>query len=372
MSKLFVLSALLMLTCARADLFDKITAGIDKIISNINKEIVAIKQPMLETAVTVANSQCTLVKKIFGLNYDQLNNTDNEPDLNQLSLNYVTPEVNLTININQVARLLPKSPTFNYEHFVIYVHGFTDDPSKQSFQNISTGFIKRGFYNILALDGSSLIKWLYLRSSTYVRFIGEKLGSILADLVAGGLPPQNIHVIGHSLGAHISGFTGKQFTVLTGEKVGRITGLDPAGPCFAQLDSSLRINSTDADFVDAIHTNGGVAGMKDRVGQVDFYPNAGEQQPECLIDTCSHSRAWLYFGASLLDELSFPAIACDSWKDFKNDNCDHTSVSYMGIAAQPGTEGAYYLQTTGEWPFSKGIEGITYVKNEGIIKGILP
>ncbi|KAL4706157.1 hypothetical protein ACJJTC_013622 [Scirpophaga incertulas] len=344
-----------------------------KVGNEVTKDIVAVKKPVLETVVTVGNSQCDAVKKLFGLQYEQMNSKDREPDLEKLSLKYVTPSLNVSIKINDVARLLPKSPTFNEEQFVIFIHGFTDDPTQSSFANINSGFMSRGVYNILALDGSPLIRWLYLRSTTYVRFMGEKLGSILAQLVNDGLPPSNIHIIGHSLGAHISGFTGKRFTALTGEKVGRITGLDPAGPCFAQLDSSLRINSTDAVFVDAIHTNGGVAGMKEAVGQVDYYPNEGEQQPGCLLDTCSHARAWLYFGASLLDDTIFPAVSCSSWSMFKKGKCNSKDVSYMGIAARPGTKGTYYLQTTADWPYGRGMDGIVYENNEGFVSGhVLP
>lgn len=36
---------------------------------------------------------------------------------------------------------------------------------------------------MLALDASILFKWLYLRASTYVRYIGETLGGVLAAMV---------------------------------------------------------------------------------------------------------------------------------------------------------------------------------------------
>lgn len=36
--------------------------------------------------------------------------------------------------------------------------------------------------------------------------------------------------------------------------VERITGLDPASPCFKNLDRSLKLDDGDAKFVDIIHT----------------------------------------------------------------------------------------------------------------------
>lgn len=41
------------------------------------------------------------------------------------------------------------------------------------------------------------------------------------------MDPKNVHIIGHSLGAHTAGYAG---TLVQG--LGRITGLDPAEPYF--------------------------------------------------------------------------------------------------------------------------------------------
>ncbi|RVE53468.1 hypothetical protein evm_001838 [Chilo suppressalis] len=358
---LVFLSMALAAEAVPANFFETIGGG-------IAKEAIAVKQPVLETVVDITFKKCETVKKLFGLQYTQMEKSGKEPDLNELTLKYVTQSLNISLNINSAVGLLPKSKHFNRERFVIYVHGFADNPNKRSFGTVSKGFLRRHMYNLLALDGSSLIRWFYLRSTTYVRFMGEKLGSILADLVNEGLPASSIHIVGHSLGAHISGFTGKQFQKLTGQRVGRITGLDPAGPCFSNLEPELKLSAEDADFVDVIHTNGGVAGLKEPVGHVDYYPNGGEQQPSCLIDTCSHSRAWELMAESLHDQGAFPAVRCNSWEDFKKGNCDETS--YMGIASQPGTKGKFYLQTADSSPFGLGANGTQYVNNEGIIKNI--
>lgn len=80
------------------------------------------------------------------------------------------------------------------------------------------------------------------------------------------MDPKNIHIVGHSLGAHMAGFCGKTFQELTGKKIGHITGLDPAGPCFFQEKTDLKLKESDAEFVDVIHTDSGVLGLVDPLG----------------------------------------------------------------------------------------------------------
>lgn len=64
-----------------------------------------------------------------------------------------------------------------------------------------------------------------------------------------------IHFIGHSLGAHVSGQAARKLKNKKSITVNRITGLDPAYPCFVNDSSSLKLRKSDATFVDIIHTN---------------------------------------------------------------------------------------------------------------------
>lgn len=64
----------------------------------------------------------------------------------------------------------------------------------------------------------------------------------------------DFHLIGHSLGAHISGYAGSRFA---NPKIAKITALDPAGPAFQADNANSRLDRTDASYVVAIHTNAG-------------------------------------------------------------------------------------------------------------------
>lgn len=68
-----------------------------------------------------------------------------------------------------------------------------------------------------------------------------------------------------------------------------MAGMDPAGPLFENRDWTCGLNPSCADLVDVLHTNGepGVVlnlGTMKVLGHIDFYPNGGGRQPDCLLD----------------------------------------------------------------------------------------
>lgn len=65
-------------------------------------------------------------------------------------------------------------------------------------------------------------------------------------------------------------------------------GLDPAFPGFTVENTDERLDTSDAQFVDVMHTNseplldGGLS-FPVAVGHVDFWPNGGISQPVYII-----------------------------------------------------------------------------------------
>ena len=84
-----------------------------------------------------------------------------------------------------------------------------------------------------------------------------------------------VHLLGHSLGGHVMGVAGHRLQTQHGMRVGRITGLDVAGPLYKNMPRENKLDSSDASFVDVVHTNIDGVGIADSIGHVDYYSNGG-------------------------------------------------------------------------------------------------
>jgi pancreatic triacylglycerol lipase len=136
-------------------------------------------------------------------------------------------------------------------------------------------------------------------------------------------------------------------------------GLDPAEPYFQGMPYYVRLDPTDAKFVDVIHTDGksifllGTVfiirhkinyerqqlgyGMSQPCGHVDFYPNNGKEQPGCdiaenpipltlikegleeasrVLLACNHVRAIKLFSDSINSKCQYMAHQCDSYDHY--------------------------------------------------------
>lgn len=210
------------------------------------------------------------------------------------------------------------------------------------------------FFILKSLNSLNAIDTLYTWSAFNTKELGRQLGLGLEKLVK-KIPVENIHLIGHSLGAHIVGHAGHYFRNITGQAIPRITGLDPANPCFNEGEILSGLQRGDASFIDVIHTNPGVLGKYNPLGDVDFYPEGLYAiKPGCILFGCSHSRAIGYYIESVYpgNERNFLAVRCNSL--FKGNKGFCTGGTYpMGFAAPFDLKGNYYLSVNAQKPFGK-------------------
>ncbi|KAJ8675498.1 hypothetical protein QAD02_011284, partial [Eretmocerus hayati] len=187
----------------------------------------------------------------------------------------------------------------------ILIHGFMRNPEDPWIQKLKSALLDQEPMNIILVDWSaayepglmetlipSLKPFLYTKAVKSIPRVAKKISDFLQNVSLTIGTPLNqwhkLHFIGHSLGAHTAGRTAKKLKDVV--DVARITGLDPARPCFESENIWLKLNRTDAKFVDVIHTNSEPGekvtfGTFEPIGNIDFYPNGGNNQPGCSEGT---------------------------------------------------------------------------------------
>ena len=216
----------------------------------------------------------------------------------QTILRLYTSESNGTIidenhNLTQVAGFNGDFPNY------ILTHGFLGSGRNSWIINLKDSLLKYDpKSNVFILDWSkgsqqsNPLKYAvavdYLNKVTVV-----ELANYFSNFIYNGYikvklewPLLPIHCIGHSLGAHVCGLTGKklkQVERISKRTFSRITGLDPAGPGFeGELIVSDKLDRSSAVYVDIIHTSYSF-GYHGVLGHRDFFPNNGQTQPGCWV-----------------------------------------------------------------------------------------
>lgn len=203
-------------------------------------------------------------------------------------------------------------------------------------------------------DSGEYIASIYLWSARNTETLGRFLAEFLVQL-SNHVDMKNVHLIGHSLGAQISGEAGRQYQEKMDKLLPRITALDPALPCFNEGETLNGVGRGDAWFVDVIHTNNGVLGQRAPIGDADFYPNGVViLQPGTVQVINSHTRAVDLYAESVLpgNENTFMGTKCNSLYSLNSGLCAKGSAP-MGYAATVESKGNYFLKTESNSPYGE-------------------
>lgn len=262
----------------------------------------------------------------------------------------------------------------------IIIHGFGSGGRRPWVTDMVFKLLDYEDVNVIVVDwekGATLPN--YVQAAGNTRLVGHKIASLIKSMSNKyKLTGNSFHLIGFSLGAHVAGFAGMEIRNSTRHLINRITGLDPASPLFEGYEANDRLDPSDAQFVDVIHSNGdgvlrGGFGSLQPMGHVDFYPNGGRVQVGCnsvilsaLSDIiygkwqslCNHRRALNFFMDSFeFNKCRFKSFNCDSYDSYLRGDCfdcgqNNEKCSYMGYLANYSKgRGKMYLTTHEEAPF---------------------
>ncbi|ESO97126.1 hypothetical protein LOTGIDRAFT_143457, partial [Lottia gigantea] len=266
------------------------------------------------------------------------------------------------LKINE--KTLGFSPFIPESKTIFIIHGFSDRGSSDWILEMKNELLKlTETVNVIVVDWRKGAAVGYLKAGANTRVVGAVSGYLLKRLhYVGKVKYPQFHIIGHDLGAQVAGYIGEAISCIP-----RITGLDPSGFGFENVDKRVKLDPEDAAYVDVIRTNCGSLIRGDfggesryQVGTVDFYVNGGISQPGCsknrlnfrrdilkgnLEDitkvACSHMRAVEYFTSSIT-KCNYQAHVCP-----EGPRVD----IIMGYHSIPGEHGKFCVETEDTEPF---------------------
>lgn len=234
----------------------------------------------------------------------------------------------------------------------IIIHGWFDSSFEDWIIEMKTALLEVGDFNVIAVDWEWGAKRMYQDSAANTQIAAAETARLIQGLIDHrNTSVGDIHLIGHSLGAHTVGYVGKRI-----KGISRISGLDPAGPYFENTPAEVRLDKADALYVDNIHTMAYKfasvfsVGTMQALGHVDFYPNGGTSQPGCnMVSVCSHAASHTLFIDSIRNEcpfFSYPCASSDAFDDGLCLRCGRNGCNRMGYwSSQKKDLNQLYLNT---------------------------
>ncbi|GFS54621.1 inactive pancreatic lipase-related protein 1 [Nephila pilipes] len=308
---------------------------------------------------------------------DDIQEVFNPPSNRKDSIQYLlfTPENPKNVQYIEPTQEFDQAPfNPNYETKVM-IHGYeTRLKPGNIFEKIKDEMLATGRYNVI------IVNWILYAIPPYplgianTLLVGNKVSEMIQFIMnRTGIPASRFHLIGHSLGAHLVGIVGKRIP-----NIGRITGLDPAGPLYEIPQRFNRLYYTDAEYVDVIHTSnhltGKGLGLYQSIGWRDFYPNGGNYQPHCQrggnfirpdgtnlkletfldLALCNHEISLQYFLYSI-QNCTFLSTECESYSDLEKCTAESKSTDRMGYYSMKSPnlppKSDFYLNTTATAPY---------------------
>ncbi|XP_032521339.2 phospholipase A1-like isoform X1 [Danaus plexippus] len=317
------------------------------------------------TFYAIAFIQDVITETLLSMIYERDRNTSKQTDLvvddAQVFFYDFQNNINYTHTINYAAETL--NNVYNLDvtrQLIVFIPGYKSHINRNAPELIKAAFKDVPNIYLIVIDHSIYTSSKggrlksYERSVTYTYPLGVIVGEFLAKLRNVGFSSKNIHCIGHSLGGQILGYAGTKYFKVTAEKIWRITGIDPAGPCFSNSLIDEQLRSGVAEYVEVYHCNAGGLGTTSVLADIDFFINNGKVQPNCdgsflsLGDSdakCSHKSCVKYWTETVQHPGWYLAWKCDSYKLFSEGKCAGNEVTIGGYTNPGNSTGVFYIST---------------------------
>ncbi|XP_022208621.2 probable phospholipase A1 magnifin [Drosophila obscura] len=282
------------------------------------------------------------------------------PDMSGMSFLLRTDECkNISIPLTEADKLWEAPGFYQDRPTVIFITGWRTNIQNSNSGPVAKAYNCRNDTNFVLLDAADFIDTLYSWSALNTEAIGKYVAQALLKLNRTYVIDK-VHVVGHSLGAQIAGSAGRNYKQLSeGATLARVTGLDPANPCFYDGNDLPGVRSGDARFVDIIHTNPGILGTPKIVGDADFFVQGlFPFKSGCAgldVISCSHGRAVEYFTETLYrtNTNNFLGKRCNRYEDLWNGRKCNDTRTVMGYDASARDLGFFYVDANAVEPFGK-------------------
>jgi len=273
----------------------------------------------------------------------------------------------------------PSKPT------VMIAHGYLGNTKEFWVVPLIEALLNNQDHNVILIDWSLGATIPYIQAAGNTRIVGAQALLLLKNLQQHlGMRYKDVHLVGQGIGAHLLSYIGRDLR-RESTPIARITAMDPAGPFFEYRHEDVRIDKTDAQFVDAIHTDTETikikgVGTKQEVGHLDFFPNGGTSQPGCwAMDkgvvkwlACSHYRSMELFIESINTNCPFRSYSCSSYLDFDKGYCSSCppsgcpAIGWNAVASKGKIEGSFYARTNDKEGFCAHHYQVKFMTGSGI------
>ncbi|XP_053686691.1 pancreatic triacylglycerol lipase-like [Sabethes cyaneus] len=245
---------------------------------------------------------------------------------------------------------------------VFIVHGWLDNRNRNWIRSMTSDYLQYVDTNICVVDWGNLAIYGYALAANHTVRVGAYLAKFITYLNQQGIPLSKVTLVGHSMGAHVSGNAGMNL----GGKIGAIYGLDPASPLFKMpfdVGTSKRLDKSDASYVQMIITSRCTWGVCTGDGHENFYPTGGSApQPNCVIPLfsnaeaaepiiCSHAHSYTLFRMALNTRNVFNGKQCSTYAGYLLGLCIFNKSTKMGIYTSR-VGGDFYLMTSVFEPYT--------------------